>query len=303
MVILSFVENKTFNLNIPTEIFFGYGCFDIGIKKARDFGTRALVVIGKGSAKRLGYLQKLEDALAQLGIDCHVIEGIPENPDEQTVENAVNEAKEFNPDFFVGLGGGSVIDATKAINAVYSNGGSVKDFYSRPLSRILPMIAIPTTAGTGSEVTRYAVITDPEEKTKKIIADYKICPTIAIVDPEFTLKLPKSVTIASGLDALSHCIEGLLGYYSNQIIDAIALKGVEIITKYLPVVCNNPDRESRLYMMLGSLIGGISINSVPTGLTHAMSYSLTSYFGIPHGIAVAMLLPHVMELMDYREKL
>jgi alcohol dehydrogenase class IV len=303
MVTLSFVENGIFHLYTPTQIYFGYGCFDAGIARAKDFGSKAIIVIGKGSAKKLGYLQRLEDALAQQEIDYCVVEGIPENPDEETVENAVEKVKEFEPDFFVALGGGSVIDATKAINAVYSNGLSVKECYTKPIRKVLPLIAIPTTAGTGSEVTRYAVITDLEEKTKKIIADYKICPTVAIVDPEFTLKLPKSITIASGLDALSHCIEALLGYYSNPIIDAVALKGVEIGIRYLPIVATNPDRESRLYMMLCSLIGGIAINTVPTGLAHAMSYSLTSYFGIPHGIAVAMVLPYVMELMNYEEKL
>ncbi len=303
MVTQSFVENRIFHLYTPTQIYFGYGCFDVGIKRAKEFGSKVVIVIGKGSAKRLGYLQRLEDALAQQEINYYVIEGIPENPDEETIESAVEKVKEFKPDFFVALGGGSVIDATKAINVVYSNGLSINDFYTKPIRKVLPLIAIPTTAGTGSEVTRYAVITDLEEKTKKIIADYRICPTVAIVDPEFTLKLPKSITIASGLDALSHCIEGLLGYYSNPIIDAIALKGVEIAVKYLPIVATNPDRESRLYMMLCSLIGGIAINSVPTGLAHAMSYSLTSYFGIPHGIAVAMVLPYVMELMNYEEKL
>ncbi len=303
MVSTFFEEKGVFQVYTPTQIYFGYGCFEEGIRKAAEYGKKAIIVTGRSSAKRLGYLDRLQKALDELGIAYSTISGIPENPDEQTVEKCVEKAKDYGPDLFIALGGGSAIDAAKAINAAYSNGLRVEECYGRKIERSLPLIAIPTTAGTGSEVTRYAIITDPEEKTKKIIADFNICPKVAVVDPEFTLKLPRSVTVSSGLDALSHCIEGLFGYYSNPVIDGIALMGLKYAVESLPKVAESPDRESRLRMMLASLMGGIAINSVPTGLAHAMSYPLTSHFGIPHGIAVAMVLPYVLELTSFEEKL
>ncbi len=291
-----------FSIYTPTRIHFGYDSFE-RIESAKEFGEKALIVIGKGSAKKFGYLGMLEKKLGEIGVEYEVLEGIPENPDEEIVEMGAEFAEMSKPDFFIALGGGSVIDAMKAINAVYSNGISVKECYGKPICRALPSIAIPTTSGTGSEVTRYSIVTDKKAGTKRVISDYKLCPSVAIVDPQFTLKLPKSVTISSGLDALSHCIEALIGYYSNPVIDAIALEGIRIGFENLPKVAENPDRESREKMMLCSLMGGIAINSVPTGLAHAMSYPLTVNFGIPHGMAVAIVLPHVLRLMNYEEKL
>ncbi len=303
MVNISFIETGIFGVYTPTQIYFGYGAVEPGLKEARNFGKKALIVIGKGSVKRLGYLERVEDLLEKEGVSFKVIEGISENPTEEEVEEKVKEVEEFEPDFFIALGGGSVIDATKAINVVYSNGISIKEAYKGGFKKVLPIVAIPTTSGTGSEVTRYSVITDTSARVKKVIADYMICPRLAIVDPEFTLKLPRSVTISSGLDAISHSLEALLGYYSNPLIDTIALKGVELGVNFIIPAVEEGSKESRFNMMLSSLLGGIAINAVPTGLAHAMSYSITSNFGIPHGIAVAMVFPEVMKLMDYKEKI
>jgi 1,3-propanediol dehydrogenase/alcohol dehydrogenase len=291
---------QSFQFYLPTRVYFGKGTIGKVGEEAKKLGKRALVVTGGKSARRMGALQKVEDSLKNMGIKTILFEGVEANPCLETIERAADLTKAKKCQIIVGLGGGSPMDAAKGIAVSSTNPGPFTQYLGRNKLKEspLPVIAIPTTAGTGSEVTPYAVFTTTTrgKRRKKIMADDSIFPKVALVDPELTLSLPSSVTADTGIDALSHAIEGLISKNSQWLSDYLAVRAIKLLSTYLPEVARNPqDIEIRSRVLYASLLAGMVIAQTGTVLVHLMSYRLTSDLNLPHGRACAMLLPWVCE--------
>jgi len=291
-----------FEFYTAARIIFGAGKFkEIG-KLAREHGKQALVIIGGGSLQKAGVVQRLVDLLGEHGIVCNFYQ-VTGEPQVETVDEGVSAAKKSQTEMVISLGGGSVIDTGKAISGLVTNGGSVMDYLEgvgkgkRIARPALPFIAIPTTAGTGSEVTKNAVICSRTQKFKKSIRSPHLIPKIALVDPLLTHTMPPAVTASSGLDALTQLIEAYVSKGANPITDALAQKGITLAASSLyRAYCNGNDAEARQNMALASLLSGIVLANAGLGAVHGIAAALGGLFPIPHGIACAVLLPHVVEM-------
>ncbi|MGD9274425.1 MAG: iron-containing alcohol dehydrogenase, partial [Desulfobacterales bacterium] len=222
---------------------------------------------------------------------------------DYNVEEGAKKAAFDKPDCLVAIGGGSPIDCAKAISVVASNGGQVRDFegYGKISGAVLPLIAIPTTAGSGSEVTFSAVVTDSREHFKFSIKDPKIAPRVALVDPEMTLSMPAALTAATGMDALTHAIEAYTAKAAEPLSDAVALHAVELITTHLrAAVSEGQNIEARSGMLLGSLLAAIAFSHSDVAAVHCIAEALGGQYDLPHGVCNAVTLPAVMEYnLDY----
>ncbi|MFF2455368.1 iron-containing alcohol dehydrogenase [Peribacillus simplex] len=287
-----------FNFNIPTSIEFGAGKVKNIGKRAKELGgKKALLITDKGLAQT-GILQKVTDSLDQEGVNYIVFDEITPNPKDVDCQRAYEQFKDEEIDLLIGLGGGSSMDTAKAIGTLLTHGGELRERYGVNLldQEITPLICIPTTSGTGSEVTTGSVITDTVTKQKEAILDIRLAPKLAILDPELTLTLPKSITAATGMDALTHAIEAYTSNIAEPISDALSLYSIELIAKYLPLaVENGNDLEGRKNMLVASLIAGMAFNHADLGAVHAMAEPLGGLYDTPHGVANSIFLPHVFE--------
>lgn len=292
---------QEFNFFLPTKVYFGKGTLEkVGREVAKLGGRKVMVVTGRTSARKTGILQKVENSLKKEKIKTILFEEVEPNPSFETVKKGVEISRKEKVDIIVALGGGSPMDAAKAIALLSTNSPPLEQYIGQDKVKksILSLIAIPTTAGTGSEVTKYAVLTDKEKAPphKEVIGDAYLFPKIAILDPELTLSLPSSITRDTGVDALSHAIEGFSSNHAQHLTDLLALKSINLIFRYLPEAMKNPHNlEARSYLLYASFLAGIVIAQTGTIIVHAMGYGLTSEFGIPHGKANGILLPWVYE--------
>ncbi|MCX8065332.1 MAG: iron-containing alcohol dehydrogenase [Candidatus Hydrogenedentes bacterium] len=276
-----------FNFYLPTNIIFKVDA----LKDIRSFalGEKPFIVTGKNSSKKNGALEFVQKCFPN-GV---IFDRVEENPSAETCDTAGNLCKEEKCDWVICIGGGSPLDTGKCVAGLATNGGKCADYFGRDLFKNspLPILAVPTTAGTGSEVTQYAVITDRKNNTKKTVADRRIFPKVALADPNLTLTMNRDITLSTGLDALSQCMEGIVSKKSTPITDTLALEGCRILKEYIPNVLKNPsDLHSRTMVMYASLLSGIVIAHTGTTLVHALGYYYTLYYGIPHGIANALFL-------------
>ncbi|MGW6300438.1 iron-containing alcohol dehydrogenase [Peribacillus butanolivorans] len=287
-----------FNFNLPTSIEFGNGKVKNIGKRAKELGRKkALLITDKGLAQT-GILQKVTDSLDQEGVNYIVFDEITPNPKDVDCHRAYQQFKDEEIDLLIGLGGGSSMDTAKAIGTLLTHGGELRDRYGVNLleREITPLICIPTTSGTGSEVTTGSVITDTVTKQKEAILDIRLAPKLAILDPELTLTLPKSITAATGMDALTHAIEAYTSNIAEPISDALSLYAIELIAKYLPLAVENGNNlEARKNMLVASLIAGMAFNHADLGAVHAMAEPLGGLYDTPHGVANSIFLPHVFE--------
>ncbi len=286
-----------FDFLSPTFIRFGNGVSETTGQEACKIGRKVLLVTGKSSSKKSGSLKKVEELLKKESLEVVLYDQVEQNPSVETVEVGAGVARQAGCDLIVALGGGSPLDAAKGIAVLAAQGGSLEDYFGVDKVReALPLVAIPTTAGTGSEVTRYAVITDWKTKQKRTVASFLICPRIAIVDPLLTVTMPKQITANTGMDALSHAVEGYLSLKSQPITDLLAIGSIRLIAEYLPRAVGQPeDLEAREKVMYASLLAGLVINQTRTGMIHGLGYELTLNYQMPHGLANALLMPQVME--------
>ena len=268
---------------------------------------RALIIMGKGSLVRNGSLQKLQEALAEGGIESDVFMGVEADPTFTTIMRGAEKAKEYQPDAIIGFGGGSAMDAAKVIWIFYEN-PELTTLGSILLPNIIPhlgekaqLICIPTTAGTGSEVTRVAVITDdtdPENHVKRAVVDLKLrmIPALSLLCPEFTTSMPASVTAASGMDAMTHAIESYVCVSANPFSEVLSLGAFKESYKYLPLACENGENvEYRDRMLIASCMAGIAFSNCSLGIAHSIAHTLGAQYGIAHGVACALALPYVIE--------
>jgi alcohol dehydrogenase len=245
-----------------------------------------------------GIVDRVIELLAAAGVEAVVFDQVRPNPTIENVEAGLAVGSELEIAVLVSIGGGSAHDCAKTIALVAANGGEVRDFegLDRSPHRALPLIAVNTTAGSGAEVSRFAVITDEGRRVKMIIADRHLMPRLAINDPLTTLGLPASVTMASGLDALTHAIEAYVSTSASEVTDLLALRAVELAGRHLVrAVRTGTDVEAREGMMLAALLAGLAINSSSVGAVHALAHQLGGRYDLAHGVCNGILLPVVVE--------
>jgi len=254
-------------------------------------GSHALIVTGKVMEK-IGNVGTLTKLLDDLFINYTVYSDITGEPTDKMIEKGVEVYKENGCDFLIGLGGGSPLDSMKAIGAMVTNPGKISDYMGKIIENPLPkMIAIPTTAGTGSEATWFTIITDTNRDIKMLLKGPVLMPDVSIIDYEFTMTAPKSITAATGLDALTHAIEGYTSRRAQPLTDSLALSAVKRIFKYLPIAyVDGSNEKARTQMSIAALEAGIVINNSSVTIVHGMSRPIGAIFHVPHGISNAMLL-------------
>ena len=282
-------------LFLPTHVVFGRGTLEQLGPRTRALGRRALVVTDRGLVAT-GLVERCTGLLRGAGVDSVVFDQVEPNPTVSQVEAALAAGSGRDIDAVVSVGGGSAHDCAKMVALVAANGGRVRDYEGsdRAAGPGIPLIAVNTTSGTGADVSRFAVITDTERKVKMVIADRRVMPQLAINDPLTTAGMPKAVTMASGIDALTHGVEAYVSTLASDLTDMLALRAVELAAQHLVrAVERGDDAEAREGMMLGSLYAGMAINSALVGATHALAHALGAVLDLPHGVCNGILLPHV----------
>lgn len=280
-----------------TRIVFGPGKVDTLGELASEMGARRALVVSDPGVIAAGHTQKGIDALERAGIETHHFDEVHENPTDEDVESGVKVARRREPELLVGFGGGSSMDCAKGINFVYSNGGKMQDYWGvgKALRPMLPMIAVPTTAGTGSEMQSFALISDAKTHVKMACGDKKATCRVALLDPNLTVTQPRRVTALTGIDALAHALESYVSRPRNPVSLAFSREGWRLLAGNLRKVLDHPsDIEARGAMQLGASFAGLAIENSMLGATHALANPLTAHYGIPHGQAIGLMLPHVI---------
>ncbi len=285
------------NFIVPREIYHGPGSLE-KIKEVR--GKKAAIVVGKGSMQKHGHLERTKNYLKEAGIESFVFEGVEPDPSFETVMKGTELLNRENPDIIIGLGGCSAIDAAKAMWIFYEYPEATPEniippFSIKPLRNKATFVAIPSTSGTGTEVTCVSVITDREKGIKYPLVSYEITPDIAIVDGELCKSMSPLVTANTGLDALAHNVEAFVATLATNYSDALAVQSVKMIFESLPKAYRNPkDIDCRQAMHDASCMAGMAFTNAILGIVHSMAHQLGGMFGIPHGCANAILLPNVI---------
>ncbi len=269
----------------------GAGALDSAITTLSSLGKKALLVTDAVMIK-LGNAKKVEDALKKAGVDYVIYDQITGEPTDTMIEGGLKIYKDNHCDFLVALGGGSPIDSMKAIGSLVEKGGSISDFMGKVItSKMPPMVAIPTTAGTGSEATQFTIITDTKKNIKMLLKGRVLIPTLAVIDPQFTMTAPPKITAATGLDALCHAVESFTSRKAQTLSDTFALSAVKRIFKYLPIAFKDgKNEEARIQMSVAALEAGIAFNNASVTLIHGMSRPIGALFHVAHGISNAMLM-------------
>lgn len=276
---------------IPNHTIVGTNVLGEAAPLLKKMGNKAFIVTGRHVAVS-DMMKQLTALLDENGIDCVIFDGITGEPTDTMIENGVEMLKSSGCDFIIGIGGGSPLDSAKAIAAMAVNEGSIADYNGKEITgEILPLAAIPTTAGTGSEATKFTVITDSKKGIKMLLKGDVLVPKLAIVDSSFTVGAPKSVTSATGLDALTHAVEAYTSRKAFSMTDTLAVSAVKRIMKYLPIAYREPDNSlAREQMSIAALEAGICINNSSVTIVHGMSRPIGALFHVPHGMSNAMLL-------------
>lgn len=262
-------------------------------------GQRAFIVTDANMA-RLGFVERVQERLAVAGIESAVFSEVEPDPSLQTVQRCAAAMAAYGPDWIVGLGGGSSLDAAKAAWLLYErpdvDPAAINPFDDFGLRVRARLIAIPTTSGTGADVTWAVVLTDTEEGRKLGLGSRELTPDIAIVDPSFVMGLPPQITADTGMDALTHAIEGYTSTYHNDFSDGLCLKAIQLVFTYLPrAYADGADAEAREHMHNAASIAGLGFGNAMAALAHAMGHALGADFDTPHGRAVGLFLPYTIE--------
>ena len=288
---------KPFEFALPTHLVFGPGTVDRIGSIARDFGmTRPLLVSDRGILDA-GHVDRALKLLCDAGLSVEVFDQFSVNPNSEMVDRGVAFAAPLDRDSVIGLGGGSSLDCAKGINLLLTNGGQIADYrgYGHASKPLLPMIAIPTTAGTGSEAQSYAVIADTTTHLKMACGDPKLAFAAAVVDPELTLSQPLAVTAASGFDAIAHAVETAVTTRRTNVSALFSREAFRLLNSNYENVIQDPGNlTARSAMHLGAFYGGVAIEQSMLGAAHACANPLTARYQLTHGTALAILLPHVV---------
>ncbi|MFZ0134834.1 MAG: iron-containing alcohol dehydrogenase [Desulfobacterales bacterium] len=292
-----------FGFALPTRIEYGTGAVEKLADELARIDARRVMLITDVRLASSGLLARFTTYLASKRIAYDIFARVEANPKDYNVEEGAKKALSDKPDCLVAIGGGSPIDCAKAIGVVAASGGRARDFegYGKVSGKVLPLIAIPTTAGSGSEVTFSAVITDSTQRIKFSIKDSSIAPRVALVDPEMTFSMPAALTAATGMDALTHAIEAFSARAAEPLSDALALYAIELISTHLrAAVADGRSLEARSGMLLGSLLAAVAFSHSDVAAVHCISEALGGKYDLPHGVCNAVVLPAVMEYnLDY----
>ena len=264
----------------------------------KEYEAKSVMVVYDAGVKMAGIAEKVLAEVEKADAKVTVFDGVIPNPTNEVVEEAALLAQKEEIDVFVAVGGGSSIDLTKAVNILMTNPGPIGQYGGIGLvkNQVLPLIAIPTTAGTSSEITNVVALTDTKAVCKYVIIDNKIVADKVIADPEFTKTMPPSVTAATGMDAITHAVESYISNMATPLTEYHSLKGLQIFYEYLPrAVKNGADMEAREQMMLGCIIAGFGFSNANLGLVHGIAHTLSAHFHLAHGMANATVLPYAME--------
>jgi alcohol dehydrogenase class IV len=288
---------QTFQFKAPSVIVNGPGAAKEVGSFAKGLGKKALIVTDN-LLEKIGLLNEIKKALEVAGIPSTTYDKVVTEPTMDYTGEGLKIYQEVKADFLIAVGGGSPIDTAKGISALATNPGKISDFEgaNKIPTPGAPLIAIPTTAGTGSEVTQFTIITDTTRDVKMLIASPNVMPRVALVDPMMTLLMPQGITAGTGLDALTHAIEAYVSVKAQPITDALALHAIRLISGNLRQAwCNGNNIEARTNMMTGALEAGLAFSNASVALVHGMARPIGAYFHVSHGISNAALLPTVIE--------
>lgn len=288
---------ETFDYNPRTRVVFGVGSLSRLGALARENGARRVLLVTDPGIVEAGYAARAREILQEATLEVSLFDGVEENPTTRHVDAGLAVARENRVDFLVGLGGGSSMDCAKGINFVYTSGGTITDYWGvdKAKNPMLPMIAVPTTAGTGSECQSFAIIADPETHQKMACGDKKAACRVALLDPELSITQPRAVTAATGIDAMSHAVETLVTRRRTPFSRMLSLEAWRLLsTSYERVLEVPEDLPARGRMLLGASLAGAAIENSMLGATHSAANPLTARYGIVHGQAIGILLPQVV---------
>lgn len=287
----------SFSYHIPTAIEFGWGSLARLPSIVKGLGGTRAFVVGDPGVVKAGVVERVIGTLVSAGIPSIPFSDIESDPDVSSVDNGVQFAKAEVCDVVIGVGGGSALDTAKAIGLMLNNPGTIRDYVGvGKVERAgVPVVAIPTTAGTGSELTIWSVLSDKEKKVKISVGSVLNCPRVALLDPELTVSLPPAITAATGMDALVHALESYVNKATQPISEAMSEQAMALIARSLRVAVAQPDNaQARADLLLASTIAAMAFNSTRLGLVHAFAMPLGARFHIPHGLVNAIMLPAVM---------
>lgn len=286
-----------FDFDPRTRVLFGSGCVNRLGELTREFGGRNALLVTDPGIEEAGHIDKCLASLNAADIRVTVFDNVQPNPTTEDVDRGLAVAKDRQIDFLIAVGGGSAMDCAKGINFLFTNGGQMADYWGvgKATKPMLPLIAVPTTSGTGSEAQSFALIADARSHRKMACGDKKAACKAAILDPALTISMPAGVTAATGIDAISHAVESNVTTKRNPISHLFSRRAWKMLATGFPRVLDNPqDLEARGAMLLGAHLAGAAIENSMLGATHALANPLTARFDITHGLAIGLMLPHVV---------
>ena len=290
------LADQTFGFFIPTVTLLGVGCSKEAGEQAKALGASKLLIVTDAGLNKLGVADKIKGYVEAVGLQAVIYDGAEPNPTDKNVHNGVKVYQDNKCDGLISLGGGSSHDCGKGIGLVVAGGGNIRDYegVNKSSKTLPPFLAINTTAGTASEMTRFCIITNTDTHVKMAIVDWRVTPNIAIDDPVLMVGMPPGLTAATGMDALTHAVEAYVSIIANPITDACAIKAIELIAKYLsPAVANGDNMEARDAMAYAEYLAGMAFNNASLGYVHSMAHQLGGFYNLPHGVCNAILLPAV----------
>ena len=278
------------------RVIFGTGVLSQLGDAARPLGRRALLVTDPG-LEHVGHPQRAADILRAAGVEVVVFDGVKENPTEVEVRAGVELARRHEIDLIVAVGGGSAMDCAKGVNFLHTNGGRMADYrgHGKAAKPMLPSVGVPTTSGTGSEAQSYALITDPSSHLKMACGDKKAAFRVSVLDPELTLSQPAGVTAVTGIDAVAHAVESFVCTKANPVSRTYSRAAWEHLEPNFETVLKEPNNlDARAAMQIGAHLAGMAIEAAMLGVCHSCANPLTAHYGLTHGVAIGLMLPHVV---------
>jgi alcohol dehydrogenase len=290
------LADQTFGFFIPTVTLLGVGAAKDAGTQAKALGATNLLIVTDAGLAKLGVADQIKQLIVDAGLKAVIYSGAEPNPTDKNVRDGVKAYKDNKCDGIVSLGGGSSHDCGKGIGLMIANGGDIRDFegVNKSTKPMPPFLAINTTAGTASEMTRFCIITNSDTHVKMAIVDWRVTPNVAIDDPLLMVGMPPALTAATGMDALTHAVEAYVSTIANPITDACAIKAIELIAEWLrPAVANGTNLEARDRMAYAEYLAGMAFNNASLGYVHSMAHQLGGFYNLPHGVCNAILLPEV----------
>lgn len=292
---------QPFDFHTPTRVVYGPGCLQRLGELARELGARKALLVTDPGLAAVGHPQRAEQSLRSAGLEVFLFHEVEENPTSRHVESGADFARPLGVDLIASVGGGSAMDCAKGINFLITNGGQMSNYkgFGKAAKPMLPSIGVPTTAGTGSEAQSYALIADEQTHMKMACGDRKAAFHVAILDPEVTVSQPRLVTALTGIDAVSHALESYVTGKRNPVSQIFARESWKLLETNLQRVLTDPhDLEARGAMQMGAFLAGTAIENSMLGACHACANPLTAHYGITHGLAIGIMLPHVVRFND-----